>query len=68
MNPIIIPEVAAWGLSGARLDDFRDLVAALADAGHLVRSRRDLVVRNLKTLAIVTGSHRPRRRGRRGAR
>jgi hypothetical protein len=68
MNPIIISETAAWGCSGLRADDFLDLVAALVDSGHVVRSRRDLVVRNLKTLAILIGSGRPRRRSRRGAR
>jgi hypothetical protein len=68
LNVLVIPEVNAWGCSGLRADDFRALVDALVDAGHVVRVGRNLLVRNLKTLAIVTGSGRPRRRGRRGAR
>lgn len=67
-NVIFIPFSAAWGLSGARHDDFSDLVRALADAGHLVHSGRDIGVMDLKTLAILTGAGRLRRRGRRGAR
>jgi hypothetical protein len=68
VNPITIPEVAVWGCSGLRADDFRDLVKALVDSEHVVRVGRNLLVRNLKVLAILTGSGRPRRRGRRGAR
>ncbi len=70
MNVIVIPEVTAWGVSGLRADDFHDLIKALVDSGHVVRSRRDLVFRNLKVLAVVTGSGRPasRRRGGRGPR
>ncbi len=60
MNVIIVPEIAVWGASGLRADDFRDIVKALVDSGHIVRSRRDLVFRNIKTLALFTG--RPRRR------
>lgn len=61
MNVIIIPEITAWGCSGLRADDFRNLVNALIASDRMARSGRDLVFPNLKTAALVL-SGRPRRR------